>query len=236
MLRTTIFYLLFFPWTAINLTVAILGSLLGSNNAAHRVGIVWGKGCAFLAGLKVNVIGAEHILRDQPVIYVSNHQSNFDIPILYAGLPLQFRWLAKQELFKIPVFGLAMKRSGYIPIDRSDRRKAMHSINAAAQRIQDGASVIIFPEGTRTPDGKLQPFKKGALLLAMKAKVPIIPVTIRGSYDVMQKDSLKIHGSQIDVIFSPALDLANIENSQMDEITERIHDQIAANLGQESHS
>ncbi len=90
MLRTIIFYLLFFPWTAINLTVAILGSLLGSNNAAHRVGIVWGKGCAFLAGLKVNVIGAEYILRDQPVIYVSNHQSNFDIPILYAGCLCSF--------------------------------------------------------------------------------------------------------------------------------------------------
>jgi 1-acyl-sn-glycerol-3-phosphate acyltransferase len=227
--RTIIFYLLFFPWTLLNLLVAIAISIRGQK-AIHNVGIFWGKSCLRLAGLKLNVYGAKNIPVNQPVVYVSNHQSNFDIPILYAGLPLQFRWLAKQELFKIPLFGIAMKRSGYIPIDRRDRRKTMQSMNAAAKRIQEGASVIIFPEGTRSPNGKLQSFKKGALLLAIKAKVPIVPVTIRGSYQVQKKNSLRIHSSQPEVIFSPALDPSELAANQIDELTTRIYDQIAANL------
>jgi 1-acyl-sn-glycerol-3-phosphate acyltransferase len=228
-LRTIIFYLLFFPWTLICLLVAITVSLTGLN-ATHRVGIFWGKSCLILAGVKLRIQGANHIPKNQPVIYVSNHQSNFDIPIIYAGLPLQFRWLAKKELFKIPLFGLAMQRSGYIPIDRSDRHKTMQSINAATKRIQEGASVVIFPEGTRTPDGKLRPFKKGALLLAIKAKVPVVPMTIRGSYQIQQRNSIKIHGGKPEVIFSPPLNTADLATNQIGELTAQIHDQIAANL------
>lgn len=229
MLRTIIFCLLFFPWTLLCLLLAITASLRGQS-ASHRVGIFWGKSCLLLAGLKLKVRGAEHIPKNQPVIYISNHQGNFDIPILYAGLPLQFRWLAKQELFKLPLFGSAMQRSGYIPIDRSDRRTTMRSINAAAKRIQDGASVIIFPEGTRSPDGQLQRFKKGALLLAIKAKVPVVPVTIRGSYQIQQKNSIMIHGGKPEVIISPPLATADLTTSQIEELTTRIHDQIADNL------
>jgi 1-acyl-sn-glycerol-3-phosphate acyltransferase len=185
-LRTFIFYLFFLPWTLIASFIALFISLF-SQDKTHSFVRFWGRSGLFLAGLRIQIQGLENILYDRPAIYVSNHQSNFDIPIIYAGLPIQFRWMAKQELFRVPFFGLAMKRSGIISIDRSNRRTTMHSITAAAQRIKEGTSVIIFPEGTRTPNGQLQEFKKGALLIAVKAQVPVVPIAIRGSYQIQPK-------------------------------------------------
>ena len=109
---------------------------------------------------------------------MANHQSNFDIPVLLAHLPLQFRWLAKAELFKIPVFGRAMRGCGYISIDRSDRESAFQSLAKAAATIKDGTSVLVFPEGTRSLDGMIKPFKKGSFVLAVDAGVPIVPIVI----------------------------------------------------------
>ncbi len=229
MLRTVFFYLFFYPWTLIVLVLAIPLSLFGQN-VVHSFGILWGRGCLLLAGLKLKVYGTEHVPRTGPAIYVSNHQSNFDIPILYAGLPLQFRWMAKQELFNVPLFGLAMRRGGYIPIDRSDHRKAMHSIMAAAQRIKQGASVIIFPEGTRTPNGQLQKFKKGALLIAAKAQVPVVPVAIRGSYLVQPKGRWKVSSAPLELeIFQP-IATVGMSTGDIQDLTDKVHDLIAGNL------
>ena len=229
MLRTLFYYLTFFPWTLIVLLLALPISLLGEN-AVHSWGMLWGRGCLRLAGLRVTVRGAEHIPHGRTALYVANHQSNFDIPILYAGLPLQFRWLAKKELFAVPLFGLALKRCGYIPIDRSDRRKAMHSMNAAAGRIASGASVIVFPEGTRSADGQLQEFKKGGFLLAVKAQVPVVPVAIKGSFAVMAKNSLRIRGGTIEVEIFPPIENTGLKNADTDNLLKQAREPIAAML------
>lgn len=229
MLRTLIFYLTFYPWTLFVLLTALPISLLGEN-LVHRWGIIWGRSALLLAGLKVTVHGSEHIPQDHSAVYIVNHQSNFDIPILYAGLPLQFRWMAKKELFDVPLFGLAMRRCGYIPIDRSDRRKTMHSMNEAAQQIRDGASVIIFPEGTRTSDGHLQDFKKGGFLIAVKAQVPVIPVAIKGSFKVMSKNSLRINSGAIEMEIFPALDTAGLKNADIETLMAKVRQSIAAKL------
>lgn len=226
MLRTIFFYAVFYPWTLIALLIAISLSPFG-RNLIHSCGIFWGRGCLWLAGLKLQVEGAENVRNEGPAIYVCNHQSNMDIPLLYAGLPIQFRWMAKQELFNIPLFGFAMKRGGYIPIDRSNRKQAMHSLTAAARRIQDGVSVIIFPEGTRSTDGKLQPFKKGALLLAVKAGVPIIPMAIQGSSQAQPKGSLRINPAPLKLTILPPVATAGLQTAQIEELTDQIHDQIA---------
>lgn len=226
MLRTLFFYLVFYPWTLIALIIAMGLSLFGQN-IVHSWGILWGRSCLWLAGLKVRVAGAENLSVDSPAIYVSNHQSNFDIPLLYAGLPIQFRWMAKQELFRIPLFGAAMKRGGYIPIDRSNRKEAMRSLTAAARRIRDGVSVIIFPEGTRSADGTLQPFKKGALLLATKAGVPIVPMAIHGSHQVQPKGSLRINPTPLQLTIMPPIATAGLRMSHIDKLTDQVHDQIA---------
>ena len=178
----------------------------------------------------MTVKGTELIPKDRSAVYIVNHQSNFDIPILYSGLPLQFRWMAKQELFNIPLFGLAMKRCGYIPIDRSDRRTAMHSMNVAAQRIAEGASVVVFPEGTRTPDGELQEFKKGGFLIAIKAQVPVIPVAINGSFSVMSKNSLRIHGGAVSMQIFPPIETTGMKNADSVRLMAATRQPLATNL------
>ncbi len=223
--RTFFYCLIFFPWTIFSAVVALLISLV-SKQSAHSYIRFWGKGCNWAGGLKITVKGRENIPANTPAIYVSNHQSNFDIPIIYSSLPIQFSWLAKQELFKVPLFGAAMKAVGCIPIDRSNRREMMKSINAASRQIKDGTSVIIFPEGTRSPDGKLQEFKKGALLIAVKAKVPVIPIAIQGSYERLPKDQFKVSSGSVSIEFLPPIDTEN-SNSNLDELTDNAHKQIA---------
>lgn len=228
-LRTFVFYLFFFPWTLIATCLALLISPFGPERM-HFVIRFWGRSCLFLAGLKVQIQGIKNIPFTSSAIYVSNHQSNFDIPIIYAGLPIQFRWMAKQEMFRIPLFGLAMKLAGLIPIDRSNRRTTMHSIIAAAQRIKEGASVVIFPEGTRTPDGQLQEFKKGALLIAAKAQAPVVPIVIHGSYQLQPKDRWKINSGLLKMEILPPIGTDGLKSRDIDILTNKVHDQIANRL------
>ncbi len=228
-LRTFFFYLFFFPWTLIATCLALLVSPFGQDKM-HFFIRFWGRSCLFLAGLKVQVQGVKNIPHEGSAIYVSNHQSNFDIPIIFTGLPIQFRWMAKQEMFRIPLFGLAMKLSGIIPIDRSNQRTTIHSIIAAARRIKEGASVVIFPEGTRTPDGQLQKFKKGALLIAAKAQVPVVPIVIHGSYQIQPKDRWKINGSLLKMEILPSIATAGLKSKDIDILTNKVHEQIAHRL------
>ncbi len=130
----------------------------------------------------------------------------------------------------MPLFGQAMRRLGCIPIDRSDRRKMMKSINAAAQQIKGGSSVLIFPEGTRSPDGKLHPFKKGALLIAAKAQVPVVPVAVQGSYQVLPKDRWKVTSGTVTITFLPPIVTDTLKTSAIDTLTTQAHDLIATTL------
>jgi len=125
---------------------------------------------------------------------MSNHQSNFDIPVLLAHLPVQFRWLAKAELFKIPIFSRAMRGAGYVRIDRFNRESAIQSIKEAAAKMKDGVSVMIFPEGTRSHDGSIRPFKKGGFVMAVDTGVPIVPVILQGTLPIMDKNSWRTAG------------------------------------------
>ncbi|MGE4560528.1 MAG: lysophospholipid acyltransferase family protein [Desulfobulbus sp.] len=157
----------------------------------------WGRILCRLAGVKVRVVGFEHIDPDQTYIFAGNHVSQYDIFSFQGYFPHDFRWIAKKELFRIPLFGHAMHRVGYIPIDRSHGRKAMKSLEEAARRIAAGSSVLIFPEGTRSADGRLHEFKAGAVLLAIKAGVPIVPLGFNGSHEVLPKGKLLPGGGEI---------------------------------------
>jgi 1-acyl-sn-glycerol-3-phosphate acyltransferase len=137
---------------------------------------------------------------------MANHQSNYDIPVLLGYLPGQFRWLAKAELFKIPIFGRSMRGCGYISIDRFNRQSAIESLNKAADRIKNGASVVIFPEGTRSPDGGIMAFKKGGFVLAIDAGVPIIPVVIDGTRGIMPKKRMLIKPNRVLLKVLPAVE------------------------------
>jgi len=218
MLRTIIFFGTYIPLTGLAIVLAVLASIVSGANLAHAIATWWGRAALVLGGVKLDVEGVENIPRDQPAIFMANHQSNFDVPILYAQLPLQFRWLAKKELFDIPFFGFAMKRAGYIPVDRADRKKAIESMRDAADRIRQGASVIIFPEGTRSPDGDLLPFKKGGFILALESGAPIVPVAISGSRDLMPKHSLRICGGTVKLRIFPAIATAGLATGERDRL------------------
>jgi 1-acyl-sn-glycerol-3-phosphate acyltransferase len=147
----------------------------------------WAKMFCRIAGVRVKIEGTEKLRPDTGYIYCANHLSQFDIFSFQGYFPLNFRWLAKEELFKVPFLGRAMTNAGAIAINRSQGREALKSLQKAAERIKTGTSVLIFPEGTRSADGMLHPFKAGAMLIAIKAGVPIVPVAFIGSYSVLPK-------------------------------------------------
>lgn len=203
MLNGLIYLLFFVPVTGFFSMLAMLGGLVDSRGGlAHRCALGWSRVGLMMAGVRLRVSGAEQVPTGEPVIFMGNHQGNFDILVLSRAIPRRFSWLAKEELFRIPLFGAAMRRAGYIPVDRSDGRKALRSLDAAAKRIKAGASVVIFPEGTRTADGSLLPFKKGGFILAERAGVPIVPFTINGSMGVNPRNTVRlVLGAEISVRF-----------------------------------
>src|SRR2546425_4310659 len=136
-----------------------------------------------------------------PCIYVANHQSQFDIPALVVAMPTDFRIVAKRELLYIPIFGWALWLAGFIFIDRTDREKAIRRLERTVRIIRRGVSVVVFAEGTRSPDGRLLPFKKGGFVLALKAGVPIVPVSIRGGRDVLPQGSPRVKPGTIEAVF-----------------------------------
>lgn len=171
--------------------IAIIASVLtGSGDFAHRIGRIWAAIVLKAAGARLTVEGKENIPRDLPVVFACNHASQLDIPVLYRAIPIQFRFLVKKELFRIPLLGLAMRKTGYIPVDRSGGREALKSLQEAASRISSGTSVAVFPEGTRSSHGRLGPFKPGAMVVAIKAGCPVVPVAIIGSWKALPKGGI----------------------------------------------
>jgi 1-acyl-sn-glycerol-3-phosphate acyltransferase len=168
-------------------------------NSVQGLAAWWAKSICAASGVVVSVTGTEKLDAEKPYIFAANHQSQFDIFALQGFLGVDFRWLAKKELFQVPIWGHAMRRAGYIPVDRSRGRQALKSLGEAAQKIAAGTSVIIFPEGTRTKDGKMQDFKAGAMVLAIKSGVDIVPVAIKGTYEILPKGKLLINPGNVSI-------------------------------------
>jgi 1-acyl-sn-glycerol-3-phosphate acyltransferase len=193
-----------------------------SGGITYKVAQMWGRSILFVSRIKVTVRGLHKIKPNQSYIYMCNHQSNFDIPVLFGCLMVQFRWLAKAELFKIPLFGYAMRRSGYISIDRSNRKSAFLSLKKAAQIIRNGVSVVIFPEGTRSLDGRIRDFKKGGFVLAVDAGVPVVPIVIHGTRAIMPKKKLRITPGQVRVEIQDPIDTKSYSRKTKDQLLERV--------------
>jgi 1-acyl-sn-glycerol-3-phosphate acyltransferase len=204
-----------------------------SCNAVHLVARAWSRSILTVSGVRVSVNGIERIDARQPYIFMSNHQSNFDIPVLLGHLPLQFRWLAKAELFRIPVFGQAMRRAGYISIDRGDRAAAFESLHRAAEKIREGVSVLIFPEGTRSINGSLRTFKKGGFILAIQAGVPIVPVIVRGTYDIMPKFHILIHPRNVTVEVGEPINVGGFNYASRETLIKTVREAIERGLKME---
>ncbi|CAG0965821.1 1-acyl-sn-glycerol-3-phosphate acyltransferase [Geobacteraceae bacterium] len=232
MLNGLIYLLFFVPITGFFSMLAMIGGLIDSKGGfAHRCALGWSRVGLMMAGVRLRVSGTELVPAGGPVIFMGNHQGNFDILVLSRAIPRRFSWLAKEELFRIPLFGAAMRRAGYIPVDRSDGRKALRSLNAAAQRIMSGTSVVIFPEGTRTADGSLLPFKKGGFILAERAGVPIVPFTINGSMGVNPRNTVRlVRGAEISVRFGALIPTSGDGALKGQPLMDQVRDAIQAGL------
>ncbi len=194
--------------------------------------VPWAKTILWVCGARVRVSGQENVDRHEPRIYLSNHQSYFDIFTLLAHLPADFKFILKQELMKIPLFGFAMRRARYIAIDREEPRKAVKSINEAARKIKEGASMLIFPEGTRSEDGRLQPFKTGGFRLALKAGCDVVPVAITNSRNIVPKGSLRINKGIIDMNIGPPISVTDYTRKDMDKLMARVREAILSQMGE----
>jgi 1-acyl-sn-glycerol-3-phosphate acyltransferase len=226
-----ILYLLIIIDTAVLGTLTIVGSYLDpTGNHVHYIGRFWARLNLLLSGVRVRVLNRAAIAPGQPYIVMSNHQSHYDVLAVYGLLPLQLRWVIKKELRKIPIFGLGCERMGQIFIDRGNPEQAYKSLEAAGQKIRNGASVVFFPEGTRSRDGKLLPFKKGGFSMAFAAGVPILPITVRGSRAVLPKGTVRIRPGTIELLVHDPVRLDGYSPDNREALMERVHQIIASGL------
>lgn len=232
--------------SAVFLFFTVLVTFLGSVTAIiagifNPYGVVvngvirnWAKFLLWVAGTKVEVHGLEKLDPNQPYIYLANHQSNFDILALSANIPGTSRYIAKKELFKIPFFGLGMKLAGVVKINRSNKEEARESINKdAVERINKGVSVIIFPEGTRSKDGKIHPLKKGGIILAIEGHIPIVPTVLSGTFHIMNKSSLKLKKGRIKLEFLDPIHTDNYTYEDRNKLTALVHQKLVENFDDE---
>jgi len=179
----------------------------GWSDLLVHAGRLWSRILLGTAGARVTVHGLEHATRHRPCVFIANHQSAADIWVMFNVIPPNTRFVAKQELFRIPIFGWVLAASGCVPINRSNRTEAIRSLGVAAERIRAGRSVVLFPEGTRSRDGSFRPFKKGAFHLAIQAGVPVVPVAIKGSFDVVPPGRWRVNPGPIEVYVEPPVDV-----------------------------
>ena len=226
-----------FVWSSIVIATLVLGffafityPLDRKGRVVHHYARLWGKVALLANRVKVKIEGMENLNGKGPYIFMSNHQGSYDIFALLGHLPYQFKWLAKKELFSIPFFGWTMAAAGYISIDRGGTRETAEAVNMAAQKIREGMSVVIFPEGSRSPDGSIQPFKKGGFTLAIKAKVPIVPLAISGSRDIMPKDKLTTAPGEIRMFVDHPIETQDCSSKDREPLMRKVRETISKNF------
>lgn len=215
-------------WVALNLLVGTFVLSFIVVMAAlfrHRGGIYawaahsWAKWMIRASGSRITVEGMEYVRQDRAQIIASNHQSWFDVFALAAIIPKRYRFIAKEELRRIPLFGLAWESAGHISIDRKDRSKAIRALDTAAALMRvDHSAVVIFPEGTRSPTGELLPFKKGAFMMALRTGIEIVPAACLGTRAIQKKGDWRVRPGKIIVRFGPPIDSSQFDEAHREEL------------------
>jgi 1-acyl-sn-glycerol-3-phosphate acyltransferase len=191
----------------------------------HRlVSVPWAKAVLWVCGVKVVVRHLEYLDPTRPRVYLSNHQSYFDIFVLLAHLPVHFKFVMKEELMRVPLLGPAMRGAGYIGIDRHDPRKAIRGMDEAAEKVRMGASILVFPEGTRSLDGELQDFKAGGFHLALKAGCDAVPVAILKSRFIVPKGSLRIQSGTCSLHIGKPIPTGGFTRKNIPEMMARVRE------------
>jgi 1-acyl-sn-glycerol-3-phosphate acyltransferase len=227
-LRSLLFTnLLIYFYTAVCGTLSLFASLFDSRGRwQHAFARLWSWLILTTSGIRTRVEGVQNLAPLKTAIYCANHQSAMDIPILFVNLPVQFRFVAKRSLFRMPFLGWHLKRSGHIPVDRDRPREAMKSLDEAAEKIRAGSSVVLFPEGHRSRDGKIAPFKSGSFYLAIQSGVPVVPITLNGTRAVLKPDTYHVRAGQTEMIVHPPIPTTTLTRGDVETLSNKVREQI----------
>lgn len=214
-------------WHAFRIVSVARGTKLDRDPRLAELPKSWTDSLLKAGGVRVEVEGLEHLV--EPAVLVCNHVSWYDVFALMSHLPVDARFVGKKEIVKIPFFGPAWLASGHIPIDRSDRRAAIRSLERAGEVLRtDGGVIVMFPEGTRSADGELQPFKKGAFMLALQLGVPVVPAAILGSRAIMPKGSALVRPGTMTLRIGEPIPVEGLSEDDRDVLVSRAHDAVRA--------
>jgi 1-acyl-sn-glycerol-3-phosphate acyltransferase len=224
---------LIYLYTAVMATLSLALSVRDpGGRRQHWCASTWSRMIVRTVGVKVHVHGAENIRAGESYVFLSTHQSYMDIPVMLGYLPAQLRIAAKREVFRIPFLGWHMRRGGHISINRGSTAEAVASLRRAAQEIQPGVSAFLFPEGTRTRDGSLQPFKKGGFKFALQTRLPVVPVTIKGTRQVLPRDSLVFRPGPVQMYLDAPIPTAPLDDRDLPALMRQVRDAMAKHFAE----
>ncbi len=219
---------LFFAGTAFFGTLSLTASLFEKDGRLqHQIARTWAGVSMRIAGSPVTVVGKENLLRHPVAVYAANHVSYMDTPALFSAVPFQFRILARQSLWKLPFIGWHLNRSGQIPVDTENPGSATGSLGAGLKALKSGMPLIVFPEGGRSKDGHLQPFMNGPAYLAIRSKVPLVPMAIVGTYELLPMHTRHYFPQRVRLIVGEPIDTSVYTIRQVGVLTERLRAEIA---------
>lgn len=204
------------------------GDLEGRRNYIHKISSNWAKLIIKIAGANVNIIGLENLPKDETALFVSNHQSNFDIPLLLSCIDIPKGFIAKKELENWPFISIWMKYINCIFMDRDNLRKSAESIVDGIKLLKSGYSMVIFPEGTRSKGKPVNEFKGGSFKLATKSKCLIVPLTINGTYKLLESNKNIIKGADIELVIHPQIDTNKLTKEELESLPETVHSIISS--------
>jgi 1-acyl-sn-glycerol-3-phosphate acyltransferase len=209
----------FIPFLMVNTlifaAIAVMVAILTSPQKASIIGVLWARVNAFFTPLFTEIKGTENISPNTSYIIVANHQSYYDIFLMYGWLGIDFKWVMKKELRKVPALGIACEKIGHIFLERSNSKEALDTLNETKKKLVNGTSVVMFPEGTRSKGNVLNPFKKGAFKLAWDLELPILPITLIGTGNILPPDSLNIFPGKVTMIIHEPISYAVYKNNDM---------------------
>lgn len=223
----------FLVLTILTALTVIVGCLLGGEKFfSYYPGMIWSRLTCYLALCPVKVKGRENIKRNRSYVFVSNHQGAFDIFLIYGFLGVPIKWVMKAGIGKIPFVGAACRAAGFIFVDNSTPKAAARSVVEAERCLKNGASVVVFPEGSRTYDGKMIRFKKGAYQMAFDQHLPIVPITLNGPFDVLPIGSLNVQRHKMEMVIHPAIPTEgmNPSHKEMQQFADHTQEIIASAL------
>jgi 1-acyl-sn-glycerol-3-phosphate acyltransferase len=205
-------WLFFLPFVGVNtlffgILAVLVSTLINQRIGSYFGGVIWSRINAIFTPMFVKVTGNENIDKGRSYVVISNHQSLYDIFVIYGWLGIDIKWIMKKELAKIPGIGFGSKKVGHIFLDRSNSRVALESLNEAKRKLVNGTSVVIFPEGTRSVTGQIGVFKKGAFKLALDLGLPILPLTIMGSKDILPTGTIDVKPGRVSMIIHEPIEI-----------------------------